>query len=343
MTQFDESKETSGNKSASEAVNEAVNAVPVNDGTAANAVEAATAANETVAAQSSSAQPQPAQPSASQPVQPQEMSAQQLAFGNSPAGSFAQPQPVAAQPVAAQPMPAQPAQAIQPAQAQQSSAGQFCDQPGQSQPANGYPAAGNPPYVPSAGQPSNGENPEGKPGFCKRFKWFFILLITLVYSGRIVLLMPSREKMMTLVKNDDKSQSMSDTEISQASNMVFWIIVGVVAVFFFIFALLITFRCCSYEKKRQYEASLAGKDVYFSKAILLTISLLGTCFLIAAVFKLTGGVLLISKAIIVAAVVALLFKIGEPEKPWHRWVILAVALYLTYTFDATPVNLFENV
>lgn len=342
MTQFDESKETSGNKSASEAVNEAVNAVPVNDGTAANAVEAATAANETVAAQSSSAQPQPAQPSASQPVQPQEMSAQQLAFGNPAAVNFTQPVTTAS-PVTAQPMPAQPAQAIQPAQAQQSSAGQFCDQPGQSQPANGYPAAGNPPYVPSAGQPSNGENPEGKPGFCKRFKWFFILLITLVYSGRIVLLMPSREKMMTLVKNDDKSQSMSDTEISQASNMVFWIIVGVVAVFFFIFALLITFRCCSYEKKRQYEASLAGEDVYFSKAILLTISLLGTCFLIAAVFKLTGGVLLISKAIIVAAVVALLFKIGEPEKPWHRWVILAVALYLTYTFDATPVNLFENV
>ena len=333
MTQFDESKETSGNKSASEAVNEAVNAVPVNDGTAANAVEAATAANETVAAQSSSAQPQPAQPSASQPVQPQEMSAQQLAFGNPAAVNFTQPVTTAS-PVTAQPMPAQ---------AQQSSAGQFCDQPGQSQPANGYPAAGNPPYVPSAGQPSNGENPEGKPGFCKRFKWFFILLITLVYSGRIVLLMPSREKMMTLVKNDDKSQSMSDTEISQASNMVFWIIVGVVAVFFFIFALLITLRCCSYEKKRQYEASLAGEDVYFSKAILLTISLLGTCFLIAAVFKLTGGVLLISKAIIVAAVVALLFKIGEPEKPWHRWVILAVALYLTYTFDATPVNLFENV
>ncbi len=333
MTQFDESKETSGNKSASEAVNEAVNAVPVNDGTAANAVEAATAANETVAAQSQAAQPQPAQPSASQPVQPQEMSAQQLAFGNPAAVNFTQPVTTAS-PVTAQPMPAQ---------AQQSSAGQFCDQPGQSQPANGYPAAGNPPYVPSAGQPSNGENPEGKPGFCKRFKWFFILLITLVYSGRIVLLMPSREKMMTLVKNDDKSQSMSDTEISQASNMVFWIIVGVVAVFFFIFALLITLRCCSYEKKRQYEASLAGKDVYFSKAILLTISLLGTCFLIAAVFKLTGGVLLISKAIIVAAVVALLFKIGEPEKPWHRWVILAVALYLTYTFDATPVNLFENV
>ena len=174
-------------------------------------------------------------------------------------------------------------------------------------------------------------------------KWFFILLITLVYSGRIVLLMPSREKMMTLVKNDDKSQSMSDTEISQASNMVFWIIVGVVAVFFFIFALLITLRCCSYEKKRQYEASLAGKDVYFSKAILLTISLLGTCFLIASALKLTGGVLFASKAVIIGAVAALLFKIGEPEKPWHRWVILAVALYLTYTFDATPVNLFENV
>lgn len=342
MTQFEESKETSGNKSASEAVNEAVNAVPVNDGTAANAVEAATAANETVAAQSSSAQLQPAQSSASQPPQPQEMSAQQLAFGNPAAVNFTQPVTTAS-PVTAQPMPAQPAQATQPAYAQQSSAGQFCDQPGQSQPANGYPAAGNPPYVPSAGQPSNGENPEGKPGFCKRFKWLFILLITLVYSGRIVLLMPSREKMMTLVKNGDKSQSMSDTEISQASNMAFWIIVGVVAVFFFIFALLITLRCCSYEKKRQYEASLAGKDVYFSKAILLTISLLGTCFLIAAVFKLTGGVLLISKAIIVAAVVALLFKIGEPEKPWHRWVILAVALYLTYTFDATPVNLFENV
>ena len=336
MTQFDESKKSLENKNASGAAN----SVPTSELTASEPTTDGKIPTEASAEKQSASE----QPAAALPADNQTMSAQQLAFGNPAAVNFTQPVTTAS-PVTAQSMPAQPAQPMpaQPAQAQQSSAGQFCDQPGQSQPANGYPAAGNPPYVPSAGQPSNGENPEGKPGFCKRFKWFFILLITLVYSGRIVLLMPSREKMMTLVKNDDKSQSMSDTEISQASNMVFWIIVGVVAVFFFIFALLITLRCCSYEKKRQYEASLAGKDVYFSKAILLTISLLGTCFLIAAVFKLTGGVLLISKAIIVAAVVALLFKIGEPEKPWHRWVILAVALYLTYTFDATPVNLFENV
>ncbi len=317
MTQFEESKETSGNKSASEAVNEAVNAVPVNDGTAANAVEAATAANETVAAQSSSAQLQPAQSSASQPPQPQEMSAQQLAFGNSPAGSFAQPQPVAAQPAPAQPVPGQPV-------------------PGQ--PPFGYPPAG-----PADGHPSNGAAPEAKPGFCRKYKWYFILFITLVYTARAALMLPSREKMIAFGQKNGSFQSVPADQLNQVADTTIWFVLGVLAVVVFVFALLVVFGCCRYEKKRQYEASLAGEDVYFSKAILLTISLLGTCFLIASALKLTGGVLFASKAVIIGAVAALLFKIGEPEKPWHRWVILAVALYLTYTFDATPVNLFENV
>lgn len=318
MTQFDESKETSGNKSASEAVN----AVPVNDGTVVNAVEAATAANETVAAQSSSAQPQPAQPSASQPVQPQEMSAQQLAFGNSPAGSFAQPQPVAAQPVAAQPTYGQPV-------------------PGQ--PVPGQPPFDYPPAGPAAGHPSNGAAPEAKPGFCRKYKWYFILFITLVYTARAALMLPSREEMIAFGQKNGSFQSVPADQLNQVADTTIWFVLGVLAVVVFVFALLVVFGCCRYEKKRQYEASLAGEDVYFSKAVLLTISLLGTCFLIASALKLTGGVLFASKAVIIGAVAALLFKIGEPEKPWHRWVILAVALYLTYTFDATPVNLFENV
>lgn len=317
MTQFDESKETSGNKSASEAVNEAVNAVPVNDGTAANAVEAATAANETVAAQSSSAQPQPAQSSASQPAQPQEMSAQQLAFGNSPAGSFAQPQPVAAQPAPAQPVPGQPV-------------------PGQ--PPFDYPPAG-----PAAGHPSNGAAPEAKPGFCRKYKWYFILFITLVYTARAALMLPSREKMIAFGQKNGSFQSVPADQLNQVADTTIWFLLGVLAVVIFVFALLVVFGCCRYEKKRQYEASLAGEDVYFSKAILLTISLLGTCFLIASALKLTGGVLFASKAVIIGAVAALLFKIGEPAKPMHRYAILAVALCLTYTFEATPVNLFENV
>lgn len=317
MTQFDESKETSGNKSASEAVNEAVSAVPVNDGTAANAVEAATAANETVAAQSSSAQPQPAQSSASQPAQPQEMSAQQLAFGNSPAGSFAQPQPVAAQPAPAQPVPGQPV-------------------PGQ--PPFGYPPAG-----PAAGHPSNGAAPEAKPGFCRKYKWYFILFITLVYTARAALMLPSREKMIAFGQKNGSFQSVPADQLNQVADTTIWFLLGVLAVVIFVFALLVVFGCCRYEKKRQYEASLAGEDVYFSKAVLLTISLLGTCFLIASALKLTGGVLFASKAVIIGAVAALLFKIGEPAKPMHRYAILAVALCLTYTFDATPVNLFENV
>ncbi len=317
MTQFEESKETSGNKSASEAVNEAVSAVPVNDGTAANAVEAATAANETVAAQSSSAQPQPAQSSASQPAQPQEMSAQQLAFGNSPAGSFAQPQPVAAQPAPAQPVPGQPV-------------------PGQ--PPFGYPPAG-----PAAGHSSNGAAPEAKPGFCRKYKWYFILFITLVYTARAALMLPSREKMIAFGQKNGSFQSVPADQLNQVADTTIWFLLGVLAVVIFVFALLVVFGCCRYEKKRQYEASLAGEDVYFSKAILLTISLLGTCFLIASALKLTGGVLFASKAVIIGAVAALLFKIGEPAKPMHRYAILAVALCLTYTFDATPVNLFENV
>lgn len=317
MTQFEESKETSGNKSASEAVNEAVSAVPVNDGTAANAVEAATAANETVAAQSSSAQPQPAQSSASQPAQPQEMSAQQLAFGNSPAGSFAQPQPVAAQPAPAQPVPGQPV-------------------PGQ--PPFGYPPAG-----PAAGHPSNGAAPEAKPGFCRKYKWYFILFITLVYTARAALMLPSREKMIAFGQKNGSFQSVPADQLNQVADTTIWFLLGVLAVVIFVFALLVVFGCCRYEKKRQYEASLAGEDVYFSKAILLTISLLGTCFLIASALKLTGGVLFASKAVIIGAVAALLFKIGEPAKPMHRYAILAVALCLTYTFEATPVNLFENV
>lgn len=317
MTQFEESKETSGNKSASEAVNEAVNAVPVNDGTAANAVEAATAANETVAAQSSSAQHQPAQSSASQPAQPQEMSAQQLAFGNSPAGSFAQPQPVAAQPAPAQPVPGQPV-------------------PGQ--PPFGYPPAG-----PAAGHPSNGAAPEAKPGFCRKYKWYFILFITLVYTARAALMLPSREKMIAFGQKNGSFQSVPADQLNQVADTTIWFLLGVLAVVIFVFALLVVFGCCRYEKKRQYEASLAGEDVYFSKAILLTISLLGTCFLIASALKLTGGVLFASKAVIIGAVAALLFKIGEPAKPMHRYAILAVALCLTYTFEATPVNLFENV
>lgn len=317
MTQFEESKETSGNKSASEAVNEAVSAVPVNDGTAANAVEAATAANETVAAQSSSAQHQPAQSSASQPAQPQEMSAQQLAFGNSPAGSFAQPQPVAAQPAPAQPVPGQPV-------------------PGQ--PPFGYPPAG-----PAAGHPSNGAAPEAKPGFCRKYKWYFILFITLVYTARAALMLPSREKMIAFGQKNGSFQSVPADQLNQVADTTIWFLLGVLAVVIFVFALLVVFGCCRYEKKRQYEASLAGEDVYFSKAILLTISLLGTCFLIASALKLTGGVLFASKAVIIGAVAALLFKIGEPAKPMHRYAILAVALCLTYTFEATPVNLFENV
>ena len=317
MTQFDESKETSGNKSASEAVNEAVNAVPVNDGTAANAVEAATAANETVAAQSSSAQPQPAQPSASQPVQPQEMSAQQLAFGNSPAGSFAPAQPVAAQPTYGQPVPGQPV-------------------PGQ--PPFGYPPAG-----PAAGHPSNGAAPEAKPGFCRKYKWYFILFITLVYTARAALMLPSREEMIAFGQKNGSFQSVPADQLNQVADTTIWFVLGVLAVVVFVFALLVVFGCCRYEKKRQYQASLAGEDVYFSKAVLLTISLLGTCFLIASALKLTGGVLFASKAVIIGAVAALLFKIGEPAKPMHRYAILAVALCLTYTFDATPVNLFENV
>ena len=317
MTQFEESKETSGNKSASEAVNEAVNAVPVNDGTAANAVEAATAANETVAAQSSSAQPQPAQPSASQPVQPQEMSAQQLAFGNSPAGCFAQPQPVAAQPTYGQPVPGQPV-------------------PGQ--PPFDYPPAG-----PAAGHPSNGAAPEAKPGFCRKYKWYFILFITLVYTARAALMLPSREEMIAFGQKNGSFQSVPADQLNQVADTTIWFVLGVLAVVVFVFALLVVFGCCRYEKKRQYQASLSGEDVYFSKAVLLTISLLGTCFLIASALKLTGGVLFASKAVIIGAVAALLFKIGEPAKPMHRYAILAVALCLTYTFDATPVNLFENV
>lgn len=317
MTQFDESKETSGNKSASEAVNEAVNAVPVNDGTVVNAVEAATAANETVAAQSSSAQPQPAQPSASQPVQPQEMSAQQLAFGNSPAGSFAPAQPVAAQPTYGQPVPGQPV-------------------PGQ--PPFGYPPAG-----PAAGHPSNGAAPEAKPGFCRKYKWYFILFITLVYTARAALMLPSREEMIAFGQKNGSFQSVPADQLNQVADTTIWFVLGVLAVVVFVFALLVVFGCCRYEKKRQYQASLAGEDVYFSKAVLLTISLLGTCFLIASALKLTGGVLFASKAVIIGAVAALLFKIGEPAKPMHRYAILAVALCLTYTFDATPVNLFENV
>lgn len=322
MTQFDESKETSGNKSASEAVNEAVSAVPVNDGTAANAVEAATAANETVAAQSSSAQPQPAQSSASQPAQPQEMSAQQLAFGNSPAGSFAQPQPVAAQPAPAQPVPGQPV-------------------PGQ--PVPGQPPFDYPPAGPAAGHPSNGAAPEAKPGFCRKYKWYFILFITLVYTARAALMLPSREKMIAFGQKNGSFQSVPADQLNQVADTTIWFLLGVLAVVIFVFALLVVFGCCRYEKKRQYEASLAGEDVYFSKAVLLTISLLGTCFLIASALKLTGGVLFASKAVIIGAVAALLFKIGEPAKPMHRYAILAVALCLTYTFEATPVNLFENV
>lgn len=305
MTQFDESKETSGNKSASEAVN----AVPVNDGTVVNAVEAATAANETVAAQSSSAQPQPAQPSASQPVQPQEMSAQQLAFGNSPAGCFAQPQPVAAQPTYGQPVPGQPV-------------------PGQ--PPFDYPPAG-----PAAGHPSNGAAPEAKPGFCRKYKWYFILFITLVYTARAALMLPSREKMIAFGQKNGSFQSVPADQLNQVADTTIWFLLGVLAVVIFVFALLVVFGCCRYEKKRQYEASLAGEDVYFSKAVLLTISLLGTCFLIASALKLTGGVLFASKAVIVGTVAALLFKIGEPAKPMHRYVILAFAAYFTLNFNAT--------
>ena len=305
MTQFEESKETSGNKSASEAVN----AVPVNDGTVVNAVEAATAANETVAAQSSSAQPQPAQPSASQPVQPQEMSAQQLAFGNSPAGCFAQPQPVAAQPTYGQPVPGQPV-------------------PGQ--PPFDYPPAG-----PAAGHPSNGAAPEAKPGFCRKYKWYFILFITLVYTARAALMLPSREKMIAFGQKNGSFQSVPADQLNQVADTTIWFLLGVLAVVIFVFALLVVFGCCRYEKKRQYEASLAGEDVYFSKAVLLTISLLGTCFLIASALKLTGGVLFASKAVIVGAVAALLFKIGEPAKPMHRYVILAFAAYFTLNFNAT--------
>ena len=270
MTQFEESKETSGNKSASEAVNEAVNAVPVNDGTVVNAVEAATAANETVAAQSSSAQLQPAQSSASQPPQPQEMSAQQLAFGNSPAGSFAQSQPVAAQPTYGQPVPGQPP--------------------------FGYPPAG-----PAAGHPSNGAAPEAKPGFCRKYKWYFILFITLVYTARAALMLPSREEMIAFGQKNGSFQSVPADQLNQVADTTIWFVLGVLAVVVFVFALLVVFGCCRYEKKRQYQASLAGEDVYFSKAVLLTISLLGTCFLIASALKLTGGVLFASKAVIIGA------------------------------------------
>ncbi len=304
MTQFEESKETSGNKSASEAVNEAVNAVPVNDGTVVNAVEAATAANETVAAQSSSAQLQPAQSSASQPPQPQEMSAQQLAFGNSPAGSFAQSQPVAAQPTYGQPVPGQPP--------------------------FGYPPAG-----PAAGHPSNGAAPEAKPGFCRKYKWYFILFITLVYTARAALMLPSREEMIAFGQKNGSFQSVPADQLNQVADTTIWFVLGVLAVVVFVFALLVVFGCCRYEKKRQYQASLAGEDVYFSKAVLLTISLLGTCFLIASALKLTGGVLFASKAVIIGAVAALLFKIGEPAKPMHRYAILAVAVYFTLNFNVT--------
>ena len=90
----------------------------------------------------------------------------------------------------------------------------------------------------------DGEQAEFEPGFCQKYKWPLILLLSSVWIARAVFNLPSREMLLEQMKTSYDGEIPPEIDLNQVadSGRVFALVMSII--FLFVVSLLILRRCC---------------------------------------------------------------------------------------------------
>ena len=183
----------------------------------------------------------------------------------------------------------------------------------------------------------DGEQAEFEPGFCQKYKWPLILLLSSVWIARAVFNLPSREMLLEQMKTSYDGAIPPEIDLNQVadSGRVFALVMSII--FLFVVSLLILRRCCKYEKKKRYNGLSPEKEIFLSKAIVLSLVYLGICSALIDAFKISGAIFIVAQIAVLSGAIVLAFKTGTPEKAWHRWVPIAIVFLLTANFYSASI------